>query len=92
VWWPFSAWPAGSPGVHEIDEPHMRLMNEWLGSDEGTRRYLERYVFGCEGLDAYLALIGRDNIERLRDTPTAFLLDPFRRYLLPADEIKAVSA
>jgi glutaconate CoA-transferase subunit A len=92
VWWPFSAWPGASPGVHELDEAHMRLMNEWLGSDAGTQRYLERYVYGYDSLDGYLDLIGRDTLQRLGQGPTSFLLDPFRQWLLPPAAIQALTA
>ncbi|THF67590.1 CoA transferase subunit A [Pseudothauera nasutitermitis] len=92
VWWPFSAWPAASPGVHDADETHMKRMNEALGSAEGTAAYLAEYVHGYADLDAYLALIGEDNRRALADTATAFLLDPYRRWFLPRERIEALAA
>lgn len=92
VWWPYSAWPQASPGVHEVDEAHMRLMNEWLGSDEGTQRYLQQFVYAYDSLDGYLDLIGRDNLARLAAGPTAFLMEPFRRWVLPAEAIEPMVA
>jgi glutaconate CoA-transferase subunit A len=90
VWWPYSAWPQASPGVHDADEAHMRLMNEWLGSEDGTARYLEQFVHGYTDLDDYLALIGPELIERLEHGPTRFLLDPYRKWIKPRAEIEAL--
>lgn len=45
VYWPFGAWPAGSPGAYDIDEAHMKAMNAALATAEGTQRYLEEFVF-----------------------------------------------
>jgi len=92
VWWPYSAWPQASPGVHDVDEAHMRLMNEWLGTEEGTARYLEKFVRSYSSVDDYLDLIGRDLIEKLNDGPTRFLLDPYRRWIRPQSEIEALLA
>lgn len=92
VWWPFSAWPAASPGVHDVDEAHMKLMNDWLGSEEGTFRYIDRYIFAWQNVDSYLDLIGRDNIARLEDSPTRFLLDPYRPYILDRERIEQLQA
>lgn len=92
VWWPYSAWPQASPGVHDADEAHMRLMNEWLASEEGTARYLEQFVHGYADLDDYLALIGPELIERLDNGPTRFLLDPYRQWIKPRAEVEALLA
>ncbi|MFL9829088.1 CoA transferase subunit A, partial [Rhodoplanes sp. SY1] len=87
VHWPFAAWPQGSPGVYDIDEPHMRLMNRLLATEGGTAEYIEQYVTGWRDLDDYLGLIGEATIERLEATSTGFLLDPFRRWILPRDAV-----
>jgi glutaconate CoA-transferase subunit A len=92
VWWPYSAWPQGSPGVHDIDEAHMRLMNEWLGSEEGTTRYVKQFVNSYSNLDEYLALIGPDLIEKLNNSTTSFLLDPYRKWIKSREEIDALLA
>jgi glutaconate CoA-transferase subunit A len=92
VWWPYAAWPQSSPGVHDIDEPHMRLMNEWLGTEEGTTRYIEQFVAKTASLDDYLAVIGHDVIERLNKSSSAFLLDPYRKWIKPREEIESLLA
>jgi len=90
VWWPYSAWPQGSPGVHDIDEAHMRLMNEALATAEGTTRYIDEFVTSYGDLDGYLALIGHDVIQRLDNGPTRFLLDPYRRWIKSRAEIETL--
>lgn len=92
VWWPFAAWPQGSPGVHDVDEAHMKLMNQWLASEEGTARYLEQFVHSYTNLDEYLNLIGSEVIERLSNSPTSFLLDPYRPWIQPRAAIEALLA
>ncbi len=92
VWWPYAAWPQGSPGVHDIDEAHMKLMNQWLATEDGTARYLKQFVHSYTNLDDYLDLIGRDVIESINHGPTGFLLDPFRQWIQPRATIEAVLA
>lgn len=87
VYWPFSAWPAASPGVHDSDDAHMRLMNDTLGSEEGYARYKTEYIDSYRTLDEYLNLIGHERLKELASGPTSFLLDPYRRWILPDEEI-----
>lgn len=91
VYWPFSAWPQASPGAYDGDETHMKAMNQALASEAGTARYLDEFVFSYRNRDDYLDLIGRDLIEKLRNGPTAFLLDPYRKWILPEAEIDALT-
>jgi glutaconate CoA-transferase subunit A len=70
----------------------MKAMNAAFATDDGTARYLEEFVHSYRSRDDYLDLIGRDVIERLRAGPTAFLLDPYRKWILPDDEIDALTA
>ncbi len=90
VWWPYAAWPQASPGVHDIDEAHMKLMNQWLGSEEGTARYLEQFVHRYRTLDEYLDMIGPDVIEKISHGPTSFLLDPYRPWIQPRSVVEAL--
>ncbi|MDD5030658.1 MAG: hypothetical protein PHH58_14365, partial [Rhodoferax sp.] len=90
VWWPYSAWPQASPGVHDLDEAHMKLMNQWLATEEGTQRYLQEFVHGYTDLDSYLDLIGRTTLEKLSHGPTRFLLDPYRQWLQPRSAVEAL--
>jgi glutaconate CoA-transferase, subunit A len=90
VWWPFAAWPQASPGIYDGDEAHMRLMNELLGSADGTQEYVKRFVTLGADRDAYLELIGGETRARLEASATSFLFDPYRRWLLPDDAIRAL--
>ncbi|HYD66211.1 CoA transferase [Azospirillum sp.] len=92
VHWPFAAWPQGSPGMYDVDEEHMRLMNKLLATEEGTAQYRRDFVESYDDLDGYLALIGAAKRAALSATETAFLLDPYRRWILTADAVAALQA
>jgi len=87
VHWPFAAWPQGSPGMYDIDEEHMILMNKSLATEEGTDAYIRDYVHAYHDVASYLDLIGQEKRESLSSTTTSFLLDPFRRWILPVEEL-----
>lgn len=87
VYWPFAAWPQGSPGMYDVDEEHMRLMNKALGTAEGTEAYVRDFVASYTDLDSYLDMIGRDTVARLSQGSTSFLLDPYRRWIKPPAEV-----
>ena len=87
VFWPFAAWPQSSPGMYDVDEEHMRAMNAALATAEGTRDYVHTFVEGYRDVDSYLDMIGRDRLALLANTRTAFLLDPYRKWIMPAAEI-----
>ncbi|PWC44933.1 CoA transferase [Azospirillum sp. TSO22-1] len=92
VHWPFAAWPQSSPGMYDVDEEHMRLMNKALATEEGTAQYRRDFVDSYDDLDGYLALIGAERRAALAATQTAFLLDPYRRWILPAEDVAALQA
>jgi glutaconate CoA-transferase, subunit A len=43
-------------------------------------------------VDGYLDMIGGDRLALLRKTRTAFLLDPYRKWIMPAAEIASMQA
>jgi glutaconate CoA-transferase subunit A len=90
VYWPFSAWPQASPGVHDCDEAHMRLMNEAFATEEGTARYRREFIDAYRSRREFQALIGPGTMERLRRSATAFLLNPYRQWMLDEGEIEAL--
>lgn len=90
VYWPFAAWPASSPGMYDVDEEHMKAMNVALGTAEGTERYIREFVTSYRDVDSYLEMIGRDKLGRLEQTTTAFLADPYRKWVMTPEEITAV--
>ena len=89
VYWPFAAWPQSSPGLYDVDEEHMRRMNKALATEEGTQSYLQDFVFSYSDRESYLAMIGEQTQAKLSQTETAFLLDPFRPWLLDAEAVDA---
>jgi glutaconate CoA-transferase subunit A len=92
VWWPFAAWPQGSPGAYDVDEAHMRLMNEWLATEEGTARYIDEFVTKTASVEDYLAAIGEETLERLQKSSSSFLLDPYRKWIQSREEVAALLA
>ncbi|MDR1708111.1 MAG: CoA transferase subunit A, partial [Candidatus Accumulibacter sp.] len=92
VWQPFAAWPQSSPGAYDIDEKHMRLMNERLGSEEGTASYLAEFVNGVETIDDYLERIGADVAAQLEKSSSSFLLDPYRKWIKPREDVESLLA
>ena len=92
VHWPFAAWPQGSPGMYDIDESHMVFMNKALATEQGTRDYIRDFVEGFADIESYLDLIGRDKVKALAQGSSGFLLDPYRRWILPPDELADLAA
>jgi len=92
VYWPFAAWPQSSPGMYDVDEEHMRAMNGALATAAGTRDYVHTFVEGYRDVDSYLDMIGSDRRAQLGKTSTAFLLDPYRKWVMPAAEIARIAA
>jgi glutaconate CoA-transferase subunit A len=88
VYWPMSAWPAGSPGVHDSDEEHMFYMNDCLKTEQGTAGYVNRFVNGYRTREEYLKVIGEEKVRKLTKTTTAFLIDPYRKWFKSDGEIK----
>ena len=88
VYWPMSAWPAGSPGVHDSDEEHMFYMNDRLKTVEGTNEYVEKYVLSYKTREEFLKVIGDEKIKKLTNTNTAFLIDPYRKWIKTDEEIR----
>ncbi len=92
VYHPFAAWPQSSPGLYDVDEVHMKLMNKSLSTAEGTADYVRDYVESYSDIESYLDLIGRDNIAQLSDSATRFLLAPYRQWIKTPAEIAALMA
>jgi len=92
VYWPFAAWPQSSPGMYDLDEAHMKLMNEALATDQGTAAYIRDYVESYRDVESYLDLIGRDRCKTLQASSTSFLLDPYRQWIIPATDIARLPA
>lgn len=92
VYWPFAAWPQGSPGMYDVDEEHMNAMNKALATEGGTAAYIREFVDSYRDLDSYLDVIGRAKVESLSRSVTSFLLDPYRQWILPPEKIAELEA
>jgi glutaconate CoA-transferase, subunit A len=81
VYWPLGTWPQCSTGLYDSDEEHMFYMNRALDNARGYEEYRRLYIDSYETIEEYLALIGVEKIEELSQTPTAFLMDPYRKWV-----------
>jgi glutaconate CoA-transferase subunit A len=92
VLWPFAAWPQSSPGMYDVDEAHMKFMNKALATEDGTAGYIREFVDSYHDVDSYLDVIGRDKVAELSRSSTSFLLDPYRRWILPPEQVAELQA
>lgn len=88
VYWPMGVWPACSTGCYDSDEEHFVEMNKMLRTEEGTQEYIEKYVNSYHTVEEYLEMIGKDKIAKISDTATAFLMDPYRKWIKSDAEVK----
>jgi glutaconate CoA-transferase subunit A len=92
VYWPFTAWPQSSPGMYDVDEEHMRALNKALATPEGTAAYIRDFVERYDSVESYLDMIGRDRLAQLGNTATGFLLDPYRKWIMPPETVARIQA
>lgn len=90
VYWPFAAWPQSSPGMYDVDEAHMNLINDAVATADGTAAYIRDFVDSYYDIGSYLDLIGRDRIAALSNSTTSFLLDPYRRWILTPEQVRSL--
>lgn len=70
----------------------MFAMNAAFKSDEGYEEYRKKYVDSYNTVDEYLDVIGKDRIAQLCKSDTAFLMDPYRKWIKTDEEIKQLMA
>lgn len=88
VYWPLGVWPACSTGCYDSDEEHFFAMNKMLKTEEGTREYIEKYVKSYSNNKEFREVIGKDKLAKLTDTATAFLMDPYRKWIKSDAEVQ----
>ena len=88
VYWPLGAWPQASPGAYDNDDDHMYMMNKMFKDDAGTQEYIEKYVNSYNTVEEYLEMLGKDRIDNVTATKTAFLMDPYRKWVKSDSQIK----
>ncbi|HZY95030.1 MAG TPA: CoA-transferase [Candidatus Bathyarchaeia archaeon] len=86
VRWKLSSWPMGCPGLYDPDIEHIKMFNETARRDE-FQNYLDQYVYSYRDEDQYLDMIGKE-AEKLRETPSRALIEPFRNYLIEESELE----
>ena len=87
VYAPYGVWPACSTGLYDSDEEHMFYMNKMLKTEEGTQEYLQAFGQYDDVWD-YVDMIGKERIDKISATETAFLMDPYRQWIKTDAEIK----
>ena len=78
--------------MYDVDEDHMRFMNKSLATTEGTADYIRDFVSSYQGIDGYLDMIGAAKREEISRTATAFLLDPYRQWIMSAEDVARLQA
>ncbi|MDE2490862.1 MAG: CoA transferase subunit A [Elusimicrobia bacterium] len=63
---PFGAHPGETCGLYRRDEPHIRAYLEAARTEAGTQRYLDEFVRGVSGHDAYRRKLGAARLKALR--------------------------
>ena len=61
-------------------------------AEEGTEAYIRDFVESYDDLNSYLDLIGRETIKALSQGSSSFLLDPYRRWILPPEDVAGLAA
>lgn len=64
---PFGSHPGEMPYVYARDEDEIRAWVDASITAESAARYLDKYVHGVSGHDAYMELISPDHLTRLRE-------------------------
>jgi len=62
---PFGSHPGEMPYLYARDEPGIK---EWVGANktaEGAQAYLDKYIYGVKDFEEYLALFGRERLDKL---------------------------
>lgn len=87
VYWPFASYPQASCGLYDSDEEMMFKMNKMMKTDEDTLAFCRQWVHGWHTREDYQTLIGREKIDKITNTTTAFLMDPYRKWIKDDAEI-----
>jgi 3-oxoacid CoA-transferase subunit A/glutaconate CoA-transferase subunit A len=65
---PYGSHPGNMPYMYYSDEEHMAEWFKFSRTEEGTREYFERYVFGVSDFVNYIKAVGgEERMRRLKD-------------------------
>ena len=87
VYWPFASYPQASCGLYDSDEEMIFYMNKMMKTEEDTEAFCEKWIGGWKTREEFQALIGPEKIEKITDTATAFLMDPYSQWIKDDAEI-----
>ncbi len=65
---PWGAHPTGVLGEYNVDENHLTEYVESSKTESGFKKYLDKYIYGCEDFDGYLKKIGKENLNKIIDS------------------------
>ena len=88
VYWPFASYPQASCGLYDSDEEQMFYMNRMMKTEEGTEAFCKKWVHSWSTREEYQALIGKEKISKITETATAFLLNPYRKWIKSDAEVE----
>ena len=71
---PFGAHPCNMPYLYFFDEEHIAEWREMSKTEDGTQKYLDKYVFGVPDFEAYLELVG--GVRKLNELRRNEILEP----------------
>lgn len=63
---PFGSHPGEMVYMYGRDEEHIKKYIEMIKTEEGTKEYLEEYIYSVKDHNEYLEKIGRDRLEYLK--------------------------
>lgn len=92
VYWPYAAWPQASCGLYDSDEEHMFYMNKMMKTEHDTGDFCNQWVNSWNTHEAYMNCIGREKIKKISNTATAFLMDPYRKWIMSDAEINELKS
>ena len=87
VYWPYCSWPQASCGLYDSDEEHMFYMNQQMKTEEATEDYCAKWVHSYSTRQEYLDLMGKERLDKINNTATAFLMDPYRKWIKSDAEV-----
>jgi len=87
VYAPFGAWPQCSTGFYDSDEEHYYYMNDCMKTDEGFIEYKTKYIDSYRTSAEYLGVIGNSRVDKLKETVTAHLMNPYRKWIMSDERI-----
>jgi len=61
---PFGSFPGEMPYLYRRDEEILREWVECSKTEEGSKAYLDKYVYGPKNHQEYLELIGQERLDR----------------------------